>query len=311
MSDVVSAVGAAGKIADTVGKGSGVLGRIADYWGLGRWLDRRSRSKDVDAAVERYKSLYGKDADDGVKDLLYAKYITESRRLDNLTEVFSIVRDARRGRDDAGTVPQPDWLDAFEDGASHAYDDEVRAMWAQLLAGELDRPGSFSKRTMRTLSDMSQDEANTFRAACEWGVEWCVEGKSWHPLPLQATTEQPDGFICISGNGMLKFELAELSDLNLISRSGDDLYSEWIDCNHPLLIRYKDNADTVILTLETNSKVHKQHVFGCGYTFTTTGRELSKLCEIGCSGEADSLVRIYANKTGYTITNECRYRTTQ
>lgn len=116
MSDVVSAVGSTGRITDVAGKASGVLGSIADYWGLGRWLDRRSRSKDVDAAVERYESLYGTGMPDEVRDLLYAKYVAESRRLDNLTEVLSILRDARRGRDDTGTKPQQDWLDAFEDG---------------------------------------------------------------------------------------------------------------------------------------------------------------------------------------------------
>ena len=176
-----------GGIANVAGKGSGVLGSIADYWGLGRALERRSRSKGVDAAVKVYESLYGIEMPEEVKDLVYAKYLTESRKQDNLIEVFSIVRDARQRKEEAGTVPQKDCLDAFEDGASHAYDDEVRALWAHLLTGEIDKPGSFSKRAIRILRDMSIHEATLFRRLCSWCIEaYFPSSKEWIPIPVTA-----------------------------------------------------------------------------------------------------------------------------
>ena len=181
---MISAVSAAGKIVDVAEKGSGVLGRIADYWGLGRALDRRSRAKDVDAAVKLYESLYGTDAPDKLKDLLYTKYITESRKLDNLVEVLSIVSEARRGKNNAGTMPQQDWLDAFEDGASHAYEDEIRTLWARLLDEEITSAGSFSKRTLATLKGMNGMEARKLRILCSWSVEIQDQTGRWIPVPL-------------------------------------------------------------------------------------------------------------------------------
>lgn len=287
---MVSTVSAAGKITDVAGKASGVLGSIADYWGLGRWLDRRSRSKDVDAAVERYESLYGTGMPDEVRDLLYAKYVAESRKLDNLTEVLSIVRDARRGRDDTGTMPQQDWLDAFEDGASHAYDDEVRAMWAQLLAGELDHPGSFSKRTLRTLTDMNAEEAELFRRVCACSVEWRVwnhftdDSGHWYRMPLLASYSEPVDdrldFDDMDANGLWKEEIAPLEDAQLLSQTNGWLYATGTGPATYLQIRYQGRSGGPWRTLTLRSVNQMETArFGSGIAFTKTGQELSSLCD--------------------------------
>ncbi len=271
MSDVVSAVGAAGRITDVAGKASGVLGSIADYWGLGRWLDRRSRSKDVDAAVERYESLYGTDMPDEVRDLLYAKYVAESRRLDNLTEVLSIVRDARQGRDDTGTMPQQDWLDAFEDGASHAYEDEIRALWAQLLDEEITSAGSFSKRSLATLKGMNGTEARKLRVLCSWSVEIRDQTGRWVPVPLLQSPLE-----CGAGaNGIPLSEVSMLEDAGLTTQMPGHAPDVYVPPNSTCVIR----VNATPATLRNDSD--QLRGYRPTYAFTSIGIELAKLCVLG------------------------------
>lgn len=269
---MVSAVGAAGKIADTVGKGSGVLGRIADYWGLGRALDRRLRSKDIDAAVARYESLYEADMPDELKDLVYAKYLTEARKLDNLTEVLSIVRDARQRKEEAGTMPQKDWLDAFEDGASHAYDDEVRALWAHLLTGEIDKPGSFSKRAIRILRDMSIHEATLFRRLCSWCIEaYSPSSKEWIPMPVTAPW-----ISTTNADALTMSDIRELEHVGVVDRQ--------IPGGRTKLF-LKPHSTTSIRINGVPSGVNNDcDVLLCyipEIEMTSIGIELSKLCSLG------------------------------
>ena len=283
MSDVISAVGAAGKIADTVGKGSGVLGRIADYWGLERWLDRHSRSKDVKASLSEYESLYGREMPDAMKDVVWAKYLTESRRMDNLSEVIRLAGEARAGDtgDNSPATPQPDWLDAFEDGASRAYDDEVRAIWAQLLAGEINRPGTFSKRTLTTLNNMSPLEAQRFRELCSWCFDVCCEGEPPYAVPLLA---QVDG----KGRTYGGFPLPRgtvLEDAGLVTQS----------IGRKIVFRPGPNAIIVNGDVRQvwNSERHTV-CFMSGYSLTSTGRELALLCAHGTA--EDDIPRLISER---------------
>ena len=278
MSDVVSTVSAAGKITDVAGKASGVLGSIADYWGLGRWLDRRSRAKDVDAAVKLYESLYGTDAPDKLKDLLYTKYITESRKLDNLVEVLSIVSEARRGKNNAGTMPQQDWLDAFEDGASHAYEDEIRTLWARLLDEEITSAGSFSKRTLATLKGMNGMEARKLRILCSWSVEIQDQTGRWIPVPLLQSPLE-----CGAGaNGIPLSEISMLEDAGLTTQMPGHAPDVYVQPDSTCSIR----INTMPASL--HNKSDHLLVYRPTYAFTSIGIQLSKLCILG-DADADLL----------------------
>ncbi|WP_288439453.1 DUF2806 domain-containing protein [uncultured Bifidobacterium sp.] len=278
MSDVISAIGVGKKIADVTEKSSGVLARIVDYWGLGRYLDRRSRAKDVDAAVAQYESLYGTDMPDDLKDLLYTKYLAETRRLDNLAEVLSIVREARRGKNDAGTIPQQDWLDAFEDGASHAYEDEIRTLWAQLLDAEITSAGSFSKRTIATLKGMNGMEARKLRILCSWSVEIQDQTGRWVPIPLLQSPLE-----CGAGaNGIPLSEISMLEDAGLTTQMPGHAPDVYVQPDSTCSIR----INTMPASL--HNKSDHLLVYRPTYAFTSIGIQLSKLCILG-DADADLL----------------------
>ncbi|MCZ8326030.1 MAG: DUF2806 domain-containing protein [Sphingomonadaceae bacterium] len=68
------------------------------------------------------------------------------------------------------TEPAPelddDWLNVFERYAGDASTDRMQRLWGRVLAGEVRRPGRFSIRTLRFLSEFSQQDALLFADFC-------------------------------------------------------------------------------------------------------------------------------------------------
>lgn len=63
------------------------------------------------------------------------------------------------------SVPPPiddDWLNIFEQHAENASTERMQNLWGKVLAGEIRKPGQYSLRTLRFLSEFSANEAKTF-----------------------------------------------------------------------------------------------------------------------------------------------------
>ncbi|WP_157807288.1 DUF2806 domain-containing protein [Hymenobacter chitinivorans] len=61
-----------------------------------------------------------------------------------------------------------DWLAHFFDKTRLVSNEQMQDLWAQVLAGEANAPGCYSRRTIEFLSTMSQQEAMWFRQACSF-----------------------------------------------------------------------------------------------------------------------------------------------
>ncbi len=48
-------------------------------------------------------------------------------------------------------------------------DDEMQTLWAKVLAGEANSPGTYSKRTVNLLSDLDKKDALLFQSLCRFG----------------------------------------------------------------------------------------------------------------------------------------------
>ena len=71
---------------------------------------------------------------------------------------------------DAAEV-DPDWLNYFDGYAEKATSENVRDLWARVLAGEIRSPGSFSRATLRLLADLDQQMASWFEHETEFRVQ--------------------------------------------------------------------------------------------------------------------------------------------
>lgn len=61
-----------------------------------------------------------------------------------------------------------DWVYQFFQHCQDIGNDQMQTLWARLLAGEVEKPGSFSLRTMRIIKELTQEEANIFSRLCSF-----------------------------------------------------------------------------------------------------------------------------------------------
>ncbi len=63
-------------------------------------------------------------------------------------------------------VPNDDWLAALRSEAGQRSSEEMKLAFGKILAGEIESPGTYSLRTVRTLGMMDTDAAALFRKLC-------------------------------------------------------------------------------------------------------------------------------------------------
>jgi hypothetical protein len=67
---------------------------------------------------------------------------------------------------------EDDWVTNFFDKSRIVSDSEMQELWASVLAGEANSPGTYSKRTVNFLGDLDKRDAELFTALCRFG--WYV-----------------------------------------------------------------------------------------------------------------------------------------
>lgn len=70
-----------------------------------------------------------------------------------------------------------DWLNTFESEAENMSSDYMRTVFGKLLAGEVVRPGTFSRRAVKILGQMEKPEAEIFARFCSLAVQPCDNGQ--------------------------------------------------------------------------------------------------------------------------------------
>lgn len=63
-----------------------------------------------------------------------------------------------------------DWIANTIEKAKNVSDEEMRNLWAKLLAGEANKPGTFSKRTVNFVGGLDKSEADLFTNFCSFTI---------------------------------------------------------------------------------------------------------------------------------------------
>ena len=86
----------------------------------------------------------------------------ERKRLANIKSVIGDAADMLTDKKVANHEPDPDWTARFFNCAQDVSSEDMRKIWAKILAGEVERPGKTSLRTMDTLKNMTRKDAKLF-----------------------------------------------------------------------------------------------------------------------------------------------------
>lgn len=201
-------------------------------------------------------------------DALCSAIAKERIGCDRLSNVISFTAELEPDTSRVDEI-DPSWAEAFRDHAEHAVDEEAQRTWAAILAGEMERPGSVSKRTMSILSDMGRAEAESFSLLCSQ----CLGGRLGNgcyvePIPL-----------LLESVGVRRVEQIEIDALNALGLT--DVHTQGVVVGsmypfdeHGVLVspiggvdyRVERGRDTPPLSLSK---------------FTRYGVELSSCCKMG------------------------------
>ena len=100
------------------------------------------------------------------------RWIEEEAQYQNNMEQITSKAIPQLNEDGNPDSMEDDWITNFFDKARIVSDNEMQMLWSCVLAGEANRPGTYSKRTVNFLSDLDKSEAELFSKLC--GFAWNI-----------------------------------------------------------------------------------------------------------------------------------------
>jgi hypothetical protein len=97
----------------------------------------------------------------------------EAKKQKNIESIASKAIPHLSSTADADKI-EDDWVTNFFDKSRIVSDEEMQTLWANVLAGEANQPGSYSKRTVNLLGDLDKIDAELFAKLCSFG--WQIGG---------------------------------------------------------------------------------------------------------------------------------------
>ena len=129
---------------------------------------------------------------DAKTDVEVARIRAEARLIDeqcNIDDTVQVAASMLSVDADVEGMNQ-DWVNYVVDEVKNVTDDEMRVLWARIIAGEAEDPGRFSRRVLDEVSRLSKEEAKAFTELA--GYVWCfpvtVDGKDTN-LPILVIDE--------------------------------------------------------------------------------------------------------------------------
>lgn len=237
------------------------------------WQTRRDAQADADATIIKAKgdaesSIIKAEAEQKIKTLegrAELRIAAEQQR--SQTNIENIVGDAITNiREDAKPNQiDDDWLANFFDKSRLFSDKDMQRLWSQVLAGEANSPGSFSRRTVNLLANLDKEDALSFRKICSLslsagnGVQPLVfktEGDFYESRGLNFDTLQN-----LDSIGLIKFE----SLYTLVANSSK--------------IAFNYFSQSFIISTNANNALNKDNIIIGGVFLTKVGVELANICQ--------------------------------
>lgn len=133
----------------------------------------------------------------------------EGKRQDNIEQITAKSIPLLSGDAKSEDI-EDDWISNFFEKGRLISDADMQHLWASMLAGEANKPGSYSKRTVELVSTLDKQDAELFTKFCS--VIWMIGGMT--PLMLfdynEVLAEEPEiNFSTIShlsNIGLIQFQ---------------------------------------------------------------------------------------------------------
>jgi hypothetical protein len=221
------------------------------------------------------------------------KILREQVNLDKISEVAAqqIREDVVKQKQLANSTAQPeepkgiasideDWLNTFEREAREKSSEEMQILFGRILSGEIQKPTSFSLKTVRTLSQLDPRVASLFHRLCSL----CITLRG---LDIVIDQRVPALEGSASSNSLQEYGLG-YGDLNLLQEHGLIVadYNSYFEYQVCICEGEEINAPPFIYqgkmyVLKASSKrPQNQYLRVHGVALSQTGLELSSIVDI-------------------------------
>ncbi len=150
------------KPADTlIKKVSGAIGGVFEPWQIKRVAMAQAEANLIKAKSEiQITDLHHRAMHRFVEE--------EANRQENMEQITKKALPQLAETSDPSKMDD-DWVTNFFDKSRIVSDTEMQDLWASVLAGESNSPGTYSKRTVNFLGDLDKKDAELFVALCRFG----------------------------------------------------------------------------------------------------------------------------------------------
>jgi hypothetical protein len=160
----------------------------------------------AEAAAEQIRAESQIQVTELQRRAMYRFFEEEGKRQSNIED---ITRKALPllGEESSPQNVEDDWITNFFDKCRIVSDEDMQRLWSKVLAGQANRPGAFSRRTVNLMADLDKDDAELFLRLC--GFAWVI-----HDLVCPLVFDTTDGIY--ARNGIHLWQLTHLESLGLI-----------------------------------------------------------------------------------------------
>ena len=258
-------LGKLSKPADTlIKKVSSAVGGIFEPWQI-------KRIAKADAKASLIKARAEIEVTDLHRRAMHRFVEEEANRQENMETITEKAIPQLEDDSDPSKM-EDDWVTNFFDKSRIVSDSDMQNLWASVLAGEANSPGTYSKRTVNFLGDLDKRDAELFSALCSFG--WLVG--TFTPLIFDVKAS-------IYNDKGLNFDtLTHLDNIGLIQFSN---ISGFVRTNLPkdFTVSYCGEPLNLTMEKEEGNKLNIGKVL-----LSQVGIELARVCLVsGVDGFAD------------------------
>jgi len=181
---------------------------------------------------------------------------------------------------------EDDWIAHFFEKCRNISDKDMQSLWSNLLSGEANKPGSYSKRTLELVSTLDKSEAHLFTKLCSFAIS---AGEIF-PLVVNKDDE------IYSKNGVNFSSLNHLEAIGLIKFND---ISGFVLQNLPkeTIINYYGMPIHFMFSQNSGNNLEIGNVM-----LTKAGQQLASVCGSQINGEFISYIIEHYKKKGIEAT---------
>ena len=168
---------------------------------------------------------------------------------------------------DSDATPQNmenDWITNFLDKGRIVSDDDVQELLSRILAGEANRPNSFSRKTVNLIADLDKHSVETFMTFCRFVLT--VQDKV-HPIIYDIRHE------IYTKNGIDNKSVSLLKNLGLVDRPGTFFAAELGPFSLEVIVQYYGESRKLLSPKDKGNSLLMGNSI-----FTPSGLELYPIC---------------------------------